>query len=49
MPATLATILSGVDVPDIEVGVAAAVVAICLWAAVPAAFALLAVRRRDVI
>ena len=49
MPATLATVLSGVAVPEIEVEVAAAVAAICLWAAVPAVLALLAVQRRDVI
>ena len=49
MPATLATVLSGVAVPDVDVSAVAAFVAICLWAAVPAAFALLAVRRRDVI
>lgn len=50
MPATLASVLSGVAVEfDTEVGVAAAAAAICLWAAVPAALALIAVQRRDVI
>jgi ABC-type transport system involved in multi-copper enzyme maturation permease subunit len=48
MPATLATVLSGVTVPEIDVGVAAAAGAMCLWAAVPAALALVAVQKRDV-
>lgn len=46
MPATLATVLSGASS---EVGVVAAAAALCLWAAVPTALALLAVQRRDVI
>lgn len=45
MPATLATVLSGAAT---EVSVLAAVIAITLWAAVPAAIAVLVVRRRDV-
>lgn len=46
MPATLATVLSGVTA---EVGVVAAGAALVLWAAIPAAAALVAVQRRDVI
>ncbi|HSP03157.1 MAG TPA: hypothetical protein VLR27_06625 [Acidimicrobiales bacterium] len=46
MPATLATVLSGASA---EVGALAAAVAMCLWAAVPAAVALLVVQRRDVL
>ncbi|MCD9622851.1 hypothetical protein [Rhabdothermincola salaria] len=46
MPATLASVLSGVTT---EVGIASAAAAICGWAAVPAALAILAVRRRDVV
>ena len=46
MPATLATVLSGVTT---EVTVGAAVVAICVWAAVPAVVAILVVQRRDVV
>ncbi|HWI02292.1 MAG TPA: hypothetical protein VNT52_00430 [Acidimicrobiales bacterium] len=46
MPATLATVLSGVTT---EVGIAGAAAALCLWAAVPAALALVLIQRRDVI
>lgn len=46
MPATLAAVLSGVTA---EISILAAAAGICLWAAVPAAVAVLAVQRRDVV
>jgi hypothetical protein len=46
MPTTLAGVLSGVTS---EVSVAAAVAALALWAAGPAAIGLVAVKRRDVV
>ncbi|HSL57067.1 MAG TPA: hypothetical protein VK866_04425 [Acidimicrobiales bacterium] len=46
VPATLTNVLAGVG--D-EVGSVAAIVALALWAAVPAAIGLLAIERRDVI
>ena len=50
IPTTLATVLSGVE-PEVgtNVGIAAAVFGIVLWAAVPAAVGLILVRRRDVV
>ena len=46
MPTTLAGVLSGVTS---EVSAVAAVVALALWAVVPAVFGLVAVVRRDVV
>ena len=46
MPATLANVVSGIDVAT---GVAPAILAIGLWAVVPAAVGLIAVNRRDVL
>ena len=46
VPQTLATVSSGVT---FEVGRPAAMVALALWAAVPAVAGLLAVQRRDVV
>lgn len=52
VPSTLANVISGVE-PEVaavdQVGIPAAIVALLLWAVVPAAVGLLAVQRRDVV